>query len=682
MVVSNSKILTPVGGPPSPEGFTSNAFTFLGQLADAATDLAPPVRLDQPVYSPVSPTFTLPPAPDAEEVSFTLPAAPSSFTGSLDTAGFLPEAFDSQPPELAFGAAPTENFGEVPSAPGVNVVFDDPTLDVNLPAAPELLSLNIEQFSGVSLPEITSDVPEFTVVAPAVREYTPGATYASALLSALQTKLADRIQNGGTGLNPDVEGAIWDRAREREYKQAAAALADLERMEEMGFNMPSGVYMDSRIKIQTELAKNNAGHSREVMIKQAELELDGMNRAITDAVAAENMVIQYANQVEQRAFDSARYATEAEITRYNAQVQAYSAYLDAYKTKIAIYEAQVRGELSRVEAYRAEVAAEQAKAQINQSRVDQFRTLTDAALSAIEVYKAEIAGVQTKADIERLKIQIFGEEIRAYASKVNAYTANVEAYRAAIGAETSKVEAYRSSVQAYGARVEAGSKAVDAKIAEYRTRLQAKELEWQGYNTTAQAEGEKVRAISAKNDAIARIYQAEAGAANGYNEVLARQWSSASQLAINAANVSIEQFKADSDLYLSQRGMVMDAAKVGATVSSQMGAAAISANNFSTSFSTSNSASNSASNSVSDSTSNSTSNNTNKSTSTSDVTSNSTSDSTSFNRSTSSSYSDSNSVATSTSDNTSQSTNQNTNDNTASFGRPGDGLQRIYITNV
>lgn len=572
-----------IGNPTNPGPYSASAMSFIAQIGDGIGDV-PTINLST-ISTPESPRFLSTDRPTLDNISWTLPGFPTEFNATLDTSSLLPEPFDADPPTLLFPPAPTADFGSIPDAPGVNMTFDDPTLEVNLPAPPELLNLNVSKFDGIQLPEIDADLPEFTVSAPTVIGYEPGQAYSSALLTALKTELQDRIQNGGTGLNPDVEGAIWDRAREREYKQAGDAIAELERMEGMGFHMPPGVYMDARIKVQTELAKNNAGHSREVMIKQAELELESVQRALDTAQTVEATAIQYTNQVEQRAFDSVRYATEAGVSIYNAKVQAYASYIEAYRTKVAIYEAQVRSELARVEAYRTEIAAEEAKAQINRARVDQFRVMTDAALSAVEVYKAEIAGVQTKADIERLKIQTFGEQVRAYGSQVNAYTASVEGFRASVGAEATKQDAYQSAVGAYGARVTAGSKAIDARIAEYQAQLSAKETEWQGYTARASAEAERVRAISAKNDAVARLYGSEASANNGYNEVLARQWTSQTQSGINAANLAFEAAKANAELYVTHRSLATDAAKVGATVSAQLGSAAISSNNFSTSVS-------------------------------------------------------------------------------------------------
>jgi hypothetical protein len=190
--------------------------------------------------------------------------------------------------------------------------------------------------------------------------------------------------------------------------------------------------LDGRIKIQTEADANNRGTSREIMIKQAELEQSNVNHALDASIQLEGQLINYTNQVEQRVFDSCKYATEAGISIYNARVQAYAAFVDAFKARIAVYEATIRGELAKVEAYKAQMEAETAKANINRALVEQYKVQIEAALSNVEIFKARVGAIQAKADIEKAKIEIFGEQVKAYSARVNAYTAGVEGFRATI----------------------------------------------------------------------------------------------------------------------------------------------------------------------------------------------------------------------------------------------------------
>jgi hypothetical protein len=557
---------------------TSAADNFIVQLGNLVANMVPPVI--EPVFptGDAAPTIITTLPPELQQVQWNAPAVPTSFTEGLNLGGLTIDSFDGTPPVLAFGTAPAPFSGVTPDAPGIDLQFAYPDLNLNLPAPPNLLSLTVSPFGGLNLPaQISSDVPELTIVEPTIREYVPGALYTSSLLTSLRNTLQDRIVNGGTGLPAAVENALWDRGREREYRQVADAIRSLERMETMGFALPPGGYVDARLKIETEMQKTSAGLSREIMIKQAELEQQNIIAALNTATQIESQLINYQNQTEQRLFEADRYVTQAGVEIYNAKVRAYAAFLDAYKTKVNIYEAQIRGELAKVEAYKAEIQAEQAKAEINTALVNQYRVQADVALSAIEVFKAEIQAIQAKAEIEKLKISIFGEQVRAYATTINAYTAQVEGYKASVQAEGVKQDAYRSQVQAYSAEVDATVKQIDARIEEYKAKIAAKSLEWDGYKSAADAEKSRAQAIASINQSITTAYSAEVQGVSSYNEVVLKQWQAALEQAQKTAEIGVAAAKANGDLFVATRGLALDAAKVGAQVSAQLGASALSA---------------------------------------------------------------------------------------------------------
>jgi hypothetical protein len=570
---------------------TQDASLYLDQLGNLTAALTPPVIT--PVFPTGGdvPTPVVVDTPTFNPITWAAPVAPSTFVGSLEVDDLMPEPFEETAPLLSFGAAPT--FSELaPDAPPINFTFEDPELSLDLPSVPSLLSLNITAFAGMDLPTaISSDIPELTVGAPSAIAYEPGASYTSSLLSLVQTSLTDRITNGGTGLNAAAENAIWERGREREYRQKADAILALEQMESMGYALPPGGYVDARLKIETEMAAQIAGHSREVMIKQAELELENVKQALTLANTLESILIQNHNNQEQRNFEAARYATQAGIEIYNARVKAYAAYLDAFKTRVQIYEAQIRGEMAKVEAYKAQVEAESAKAQVNTSLVQQYKAQVEAAMSGVEIYKARIQGIQTKASIEKLKVEVFGEQVKAYGAKVNAYSAGVEAFKGLTQAEATKQEAFKAQVQAYTAIVDAQVKQITARIEAFKGQIAVKNAEWDGYKAVVTGETARVQGLAAVNQALADAYRAEVQGASSYNDTITKQWQVALDQAQRVSEIGISAAKANAELYMTTRSIATDAAKVGAQVSAQLGAAAINAINWSTSVSLSDSTS-------------------------------------------------------------------------------------------
>ena len=565
---------------------------YIISLSTIASGLIAPMITPVFPAGPSAPALSTPALPAFSNIAWVSPDAPAAFTDVLDTSTLFPAPFDTSPPTIVFSPVPTAFSGSAPTSPGVNFNFADPTLTVSLPIPPSLLSLSVGTFGGVTLPTIDPNaLVSLTAVAPSIREYTPGSKYTSTLLQALQTTLLTRITTGGTGLSPDVENAIWDRGREREAKSRSDALKDLDKMEFLGFTLPTGLYLDARLKVTTESDFVNRGLSREIMIKQAELEQENVKQALATATQLEGQLISYTNQVEQRLFDSTKYATEAGISIYNAQVQAYAAYVEGYKTKVQIYEAQVRGELAKVEVYKAQVDAEQVKASINTALVEQYKASANVAMINVEIYKAQIAAIQTKAEIEKTKIEAFGEQIKAYVAQINAYTAGVEGYRASLEAEKTKQQVYQSQVDAFSARVGAAAKQADVKIAQYQGRIAAKNIELEGYKAKISGEVAKVQAIAATNSTIADTFKIQVASISAFNDTQTKQWQVALDQSQRVAEIGVSAAKANGELYISARSLALDGAKVGAQVSAQLGAAALNAVNWSTSFSNSNSSS-------------------------------------------------------------------------------------------
>lgn len=579
-----------IGDPGGVENYADQMTGLIGQyilqMGQIAGSLGP--LTITPVFPPLpsAPAIgALPDAPTIDPITWTVPAQPTGTWGSLNIDAYLPAPFDGVAPSLNFGTAPAGFTDVAPTSPAVTTDFAYPAdLVVSLPAPPSLLSISVTPFGGINMPTAPdSNIPTLDIVEPSVIPYIPGANYTSTLLTGLQSFLIARIQ-GGSGLAPEVEQAIWDRGREREYRQLAADLADLERMEALGYAFPPGVYLNARQKVQTEFDERVVGHSREVMIKAAELEQDNVKHALTTATQLESKLIDYANQIEQRTFESAKYQTQASVEVYNAKVRAYSAYLDAYKTKVQIYTAQVDAEKAKVEAYKAQIDAEKAKADVNNALVQQYKVQADVALSAIAIYEAQIKAIQTKAEVEKLKVEIFGEQIKAYGAKINAFTASVEAYKAGIQAEATKQEAFKAQVDAYSARVGAQAKVIDAKIAEFKGQIDALTAQWEGYKAAAAAESSRVQALASYNNAIADLYKARVTGLATYNEVLTKQWQVAIDQAQRTTEIAVTTAKANAELAVTARNIAIEANKTAAQVCAQLGAAALNAIHWSTSF--------------------------------------------------------------------------------------------------
>jgi hypothetical protein len=490
-------------------------------------------------------------------------------TSALDNLGAPPTA-----PVLSYPGAPTQPNLLVPSQPPIDLNFVYPDVNVSLPTPPALLSIQTVPFDGVTIPPLNATEPVLNIIQPRIVQYVEGAMYSSVLLTQAEADLQRAITDGTwTGLNPQAENALWDRGREREYRQKADAIMELERMEAMGFAFPPGVYMDARYKIETELNKTAAGISREIFIKQAELQLENVTKARGLVVQLESVLIEYANKIAQRAFENAKYQTEAGVSIYNANVQAYTAKVEAYKAAAVIYEAQIRGLLATVEAYKAQIEAERVKAEINTSLVQQYKVQVEAALAQIEIFKGKIQIIQTQAEIEKLKIQAYGEEVRAYSAQIGAFTANVEAYKAQVEGQTARAQAYKAQVDGFAAQVNAAAQSINARVEVAKEQIQAKSLQLEAYKAGVQAAALQVQAQSAAIQATAEGYKAQASMYGAYDQALAAMYGAQERAAAAAAEVSVSAQSANVQANLTTQQISMDYWKVAAQVAAQVKAA-------------------------------------------------------------------------------------------------------------
>ncbi len=645
------------------------AESYITQLQAQAGQLAAPtINVTFPTISaaPIPGQATTPPL---ETVTWTVPGQPPPFNGTVDVSGLIIGPFTGVAPTLNFGTAPVPFAGVAPDPPVVNLDFTYPTVAITLPEPPPLMTLDTVTFPTIVVPPFNATVPTLTALAPGPFNYRPDALYTSQLLTDLEEDLDLAITTGQyTHLNAQAQQAIWDAGRDREYRQQAAALNELNRMEVLGYAFPPGVFVDARIKIQTETNYTIAGLSRDIMAKQAELQLENIVKARENATTLEGRLIEYANQTAQRTFEAAKYATEAGIALYNAQVQAYTASLEAYKTQALVYDTQIKAIMAQVQVVQAQIEYEKTKAEINTALVQQYATEVQAQMAVLEIFKTQVEIIQTQANVEKIKVDIYGAEIQAFVGRINAYTAEVEGYKASVEAQATIEQAFKTEVDAYTAQVNAGVAQINARVAVFHSQVEAYQAQLSGYDSAIKGMIGQAQAASMFNTATAEVFKAQVAAIQSYNQVLTSQWEAVINEQTQITQVAVSAAKANGDLYISARGLSLDASKVGAQVCAQLGAAALGAISWHNSSQWSSSESSSDSNSIgvstthntnvstSDSTSVSTSQNQNNSVSTSQVNSNSNSNSTS--NSNSNSNANSNSISNS---------NVNSNSNSNSY---------------
>ena len=551
-----------------------NGFTS----ALSASIYAPPT-IDANWSSLAAPSITaLPSLPSLPGINFVPPTAPGVFT--LDEPTLVIVEFAEVAPTTDFPTAPTLEYGATPSIPAVGSVAmpSAPTLD--MPSTPSYLALNIPTFGGVDLHEdwLTKfdNIPTLDLVSPTPFSYAPGPEYASTLLTNLKTTLNSRL-SGGTGLSPAIEQAIWDRARSRETQNALANEAEVMRNSEaLGFQLPAGVLAAQLRQSQQDYYDKLSTLSRDIAIKQADLEQENLKQTIAAGMELEGKLIDYSFKLEQLSFEAAKAAAENAIQAYNAQVEQYKALISVYGVYSDAYKTIISAELAKVEVFRAQIAAEQAKADINKTLVEQYKATIEASLAQVQVFTAEVGAAKVLVEIEGLKISAAGEQIKAYVAQVNAETAKIEAYKAGVDAETAKIGVYKVKADVFAAKVGAQAEQARLELGRYDSLVKAKMLEWDGYRAMTEAEKNRMQSLAAQSGALVDGFKAAASATEAEAGMHARIWEAQIKEYEAGQNFALQAAKVNNDAMQFSYASLLDASKVGAQVYAQLTSSAYS----------------------------------------------------------------------------------------------------------
>jgi hypothetical protein len=249
-----------------------------GLLGFSADSYQPNVTFDSITTHVGVGTATKPVAPSINTTTHTPPSPPLITLPVIEDIG-VPPTFTEPDPSLNIPTVPSPLDASIPVKDfTINTSFDYPIAPSDpLPDVPTLLSLNIPTASALDIPLFDLDFPTSnSLVVPGVTFSFNEDLYSSPLLTGIKDELLSRLA-GGTGLSPEVEEALWSRARDRESR--ASLLAErtlLIDRASTGFSRPTGATQAALDQIVQETQAKIIDLSREIMIKQAELEQENI----------------------------------------------------------------------------------------------------------------------------------------------------------------------------------------------------------------------------------------------------------------------------------------------------------------------------------------------------------------------------------------------------------------------
>ena len=562
--------------------------------------------LAAPTFSSLSAPTPLP-GVEIGEPNITLPSASIPSDGGLPSIPSMPTV-----PSLGMPAPPTMASISPPQSPAVDIAIAIPSAPVI--AMPELESLDkiaLPTFAFRALPTFDGAPPDpDSVTTPSVFINWREPEYASEVLDDIAAQVRTMLQ-GGTGIPPVVEEAIFARTRERERAETEREIQSAtDTWAARGFSMPPGMLAKQAAVIREQGRLKSAELNRDIMVQAATWEIENLRFAVQQGIALEQLTQNLFTNMAQRLFEAARFQVESEISVFNAQVGLFNAKNQAFATYADVYRIKLEHALGELQAYKTAVDAQVAVGQLNQQRVEVFKSKVDAVMAHVEVYKAMVQGETAKTEVikgqfdaYRAEVAAYGEQIGAEKAKFDAYAAQAQGVSAQANTFEAQARAYAAQVQAIAAQADVRVKQSQISIEAIKAQAQVAEAQVGAYKAKADFAmvniSKQLAAIQAQSEATRAQASADAAIAEATSRIA--DMSSRTQIAYGQALVA--KYQVDSTNAIQKAGIAVEAAKAIGQYTAQLAAGAMSAAHVSASISASGNATDTNSKSESTSTS-------------------------------------------------------------------------------
>lgn len=566
----------------------TRALDTIALLGQFQVDLPPIAVPDVPVTDLPIPSVDAPPA-QPTDLSASFPTAPMDPTlgaltpFSLDT----PPDFTASMPVLAELNFPNPLTATVPSAPSLDLVSVPVAPDFVLPVVPDLLALNLPAAPTLDLPSFNaalSDMPTAPDVSFAYAE----SAYQTALLGAMNSRLLDFVNGASTGLTPEVEQAIWNRGRDREAAQLQRAIDEAQRMfAARGFELPGGTLATMIQQAVQDSIGRDVSLSRDVMIKQAELEQSNFHFAFQTAMQLESRLIEHFDQVQTRALDAAKYAVQAVLEIFRARVMLYQADVQAFQARAAVYETQLKAALAQLDVYRAELDGQKLIGELNVQQVEIYKGMLQGVLATADIYKTQVSAANLRIEANNSLLAGFREQVNAYVAQVQAKNSEYEGYATQVKAEVAQVQMFGEEVNAYKSRIEAYGALVNARLGAATLEFkQLQEFPLEAYKARIGAFGAQVAAEAERLKALTTVYDTEVKAYSATEDAKARLSMAGAEVvkatagaAAERAKVAVAVAEANGRLAVASHETAQASLRAAGQLAGQLAAAAMAARN-------------------------------------------------------------------------------------------------------
>jgi len=457
--------------------------------------------------------------PEASEINAALGTVNIPTAPTLSDLGTVPEV-----PVVALPGSPVS-----PTAPGSLFIGD---LDLALPGVP---TLNLPAY-GETLPTYDVDLPSFTF------EYIEQ-PYSSGLLDAATARLLNDVTNGGTGLGATIEQDIFDRASERDARNIDIEITRFKNQSSVaGFDLPIGVMLDGVNDIISKHNDKLADLSRDIAIEQARLAQNNTQFAITQSISLEGTLINFTNNVADRAFQAARSVAEFQIAFHNAEILGYNARLERFAKGAEIHVELLRAETVKLELYKAELQKLDSNIAIQKLKIETYNANVARLSSQIQLFNAEVGAANLTSEFNRLKVSLYGAQIDSFVATLSKDRNDIDLHNAELRSTEVEFAKIQTEIALQNSRLET----VRVNSANLVQELNAKLDNQRNLLSEAQNEINKFATVS--NRVTTREQTLNSLMANDINRYNAEVDAEKSAIALEQDNVRILLDRAVKDL--------------------------------------------------------------------------------------------------------------------------------------
>ena len=391
-----------------------------------------------------------------------------------------------------------------PSAPAFNATLDQPTIpdaptfviqtpadkpDIADPRAlpaditddrPTTFTVgdyNVPSPIAITIPDFTEDIPANALVPPTQQFNYVEPVFALTLKDDITTKLNNDVNNGGTGLDSDIEDAIFDRAEERDklvLEDTIQAITD--EWAGRGFSLPNGVLQDSIEKARLEHDNNRLTTNRDIQKLQADLAQTNTHFTIAQGLNLVQQEFLYAHQVNERTLRSEEALIRFTIALWETKVTDHNLKLERVRIQATRNASILEGEGLRLEAYKNELLELEAKSLLDKDKINNYTAQVNSFNAKIGLFGEQVRAVNTSIGVEDLKIRFYEGQTRDYVSRVDAESAKFASHSATVDGELGKVKVFAAQTDAYVAQVTGTKMEADIQVARLGKNIESENI--------------------------------------------------------------------------------------------------------------------------------------------------------------------------------------------------------------